>query len=142
MDPLAQNYRRRALHQLAEILNLPNLTFQIIRRTIAIQPDDQTKGSVKATQGLLHHAHTPTTTHVYMQVIPEGVEKMVNSIHDRLRKPSKAVAEASKIRAKLLAKSRRCSVQNNARGLEPVYDLDARYGWRASKAIIWQSSAR
>jgi integrase len=29
------NYRKRVLHQLAKILNLSNLTFQIIRRTIA-----------------------------------------------------------------------------------------------------------
>ncbi|MGA2886756.1 MAG: tyrosine-type recombinase/integrase [Terracidiphilus sp.] len=99
------NYRKRVLHQLAEILNLSNLTFQIIRRTIATL--SQTKGSVKATQGLLRHARTPTTTDVYMQVIPEGVEKMVDSIHDELRKPSKAAAETSKIRANLRAKNQR-----------------------------------
>ena len=29
------NFRRRVLKQLATVLNLPNLTFQIIRRTIA-----------------------------------------------------------------------------------------------------------
>lgn len=107
------NYRKRVLKRLAEILNLSNLTFQIIRRTIATL--SQTKGHVKATQGLLRHARTPTTTDVYQQVIPEGVERMVDSIHDELWKPSTAAAQTSNIAAKLHAKRRHRSVQKNAK---------------------------
>ncbi len=111
------NFRKRALKRLAEILDLPNLTFQIIRRTIATL--SQTKGHVKATQGLLRHARTPTTTDVYQQVIPEGVEKMVDSIHDELRKPSAAVAQTAKIAARLRAKKRHPSLQRKAK-LAPI----------------------
>jgi hypothetical protein len=105
------------LHWLAEILDLPTLTFQIIRRTIATL--SQTKGHVKATQGLLLHTRTPTTTDVYQQVIPEGVEEMVDSIHGELRKPSTAAAETSKIAAKLRAEKQRRFVRKSAK-LAPI----------------------
>ena len=110
------NYRKRVLKQLADILDLPNLTFQIIRRTIATL--SQTKGHVKATQGMMRHARTPTTTDVYQQVIPEGVEKMVDSIHDELRKPSTAAADG-KIAAKLRAKKQQSSLRRKAK-LAPI----------------------
>jgi integrase len=80
------NYRKRVFKQLADVLNLPKLTFQVIRRTIATL--SQTKGPVKSTQGLLRHARMPTTTDRYMQVIPEGVTEMVESVNGELRKPS------------------------------------------------------
>lgn len=107
------NFRKRVLKRLAEILDLPNLTFQRIRRTIATL--SQTKGHVKATQGLLCHARTPTTTDVYQQVIPEGVEKMVDSIHDQLRKPRAAVAQTANIAAKLRAKKQSSLLQRKAK---------------------------
>ena len=72
--------------QLAEILGLPKLTFQVIRRSIATL--SQTKGTMKDTQGMLRHARLPTTGNIYVQVIAEGVKNMVNSIDDELRKPS------------------------------------------------------
>ena len=62
------NYRRRVLHKLARDLNLPKLTFQVIRRTIATLA--QKKGTVKDVQGVLRHSRTATTTDVYMQEIP------------------------------------------------------------------------
>jgi hypothetical protein len=80
-DP--NNFRRRVLGQLREKLSLPKLTFQVIRRTMATL--SQTKGGVKDTQGMLRHARLPTTTDVYMQVIPEGVEQMINSMDVELR---------------------------------------------------------
>lgn len=80
-DP--NNYRKRVLGKLRKKLNLPNLTFQIIRRTMATL--SQTKGTIKDSQGLLRHARIATTGDVYMQVIPEGVTKMIDSIHDELR---------------------------------------------------------
>ena len=111
------NYRKRVLHQIAEILNLPNLTFQIIRRTIATL--SQTKGSVKSTQGLLRHARTPTTTDGYMQVIPECVEQMVDSIHGELRKPSTAAADTAKMSTNRRAKERRRRLGKNT-NLAPI----------------------
>jgi len=49
------NYRKRVLHKLAKDLELPKLTFQVIRRTIATLA--QKKGTVKDVQGLLRHSN-------------------------------------------------------------------------------------
>lgn len=111
------NYRKRVLKQLADTLNLPNLTFQIIRRTIATL--SQTKGHAKATQGMMRHSRVATTTDVYQQIMPEGVVEMVDSIHGELRKPSAAAAETSRIAANLRAKGRRRSVRKNSK-LAPI----------------------
>ena len=59
------------LHKLARDLELPKLTFQVIRRTIATLA--QKKGTVKDVQGVLRHSRTATTTDVYMQEIPASV---------------------------------------------------------------------
>ena len=107
------NYRKRVLKQLADTLNLPNLTFQIIRRTIATL--SQTKGHAKATQGMMRHSRVATTTDVYQQVIPEGVKKIVNSIHGELRKPSTAAEKTRQISANLRAKRQRQPVLQNAK---------------------------
>jgi integrase len=111
------NYRKRVLKKLADTLNLPNLTFQIIRRTIASL--SQTKGHPKATQGMMRHSRVSTTTDVYQQIMPEGVADMVDSIHGELRKPSTAAAETSRMAAHLHKKSRRPSVRKNAK-LAPI----------------------
>ena len=47
------NYRKRVLHKVARDLQLPKLTFQVIRRTIATLA--QKKGTVKDVQGVLRH---------------------------------------------------------------------------------------
>jgi integrase len=78
------NYRKRVLHKLARDLELPKLTFQVIRRTIATLA--QKKGTVKDVQGLMRHSRTATTTDVYMQSIPESVQSTVDSIHLELRR--------------------------------------------------------
>jgi len=54
-----------------------------------------------------------------MQVIPEGVEKMVDSIHDELRKPSEAAAQTRKIAAKFCSKKQRSAVRRKAK-LAPI----------------------
>src|SRR5580692_6043158 len=77
------NYRRRVLHKLAKDLELPKLTFQVIRRTTATLA--QKMGTVKDVQGLLRHSRTATTTDIYMQEIPEGVRATVDSIHRELK---------------------------------------------------------
>src|SRR5580700_3985512 len=77
------NYRRRVLHKLAKDLELPKLTFQVIRRTIATLA--QKKGTVKDVQGLLRHSRAATTTDVYMQEILESVQATVNAINAELR---------------------------------------------------------
>lgn len=80
----SSNYRHRVFRALAEELKLPKLTFQIIRRSIATLA--QRKGTVKDVQGLLRHSRAATTTDVYMQEIPEGVQATVDSINQELRK--------------------------------------------------------
>jgi len=75
--------RNRVLHGLAQELELPKLTFQVIRRTIATLA--QKKGTVKDIQGVLRHSRTATTTDVYMQEIPESVQKTVDAISAELR---------------------------------------------------------
>jgi integrase len=86
------NYRRRVLHKLAKDLELPKLTFQVIRRTIATLA--QKKGTVKDVQGLLRHSRAATTTDVYMQEIPESVQATVNAINAELRvKPEEIHAD-------------------------------------------------
>ena len=79
----SNNYRNRVLHGLAQELELPKLTFQVIRRTIATLA--QKKGTVKDIQGVLRHSRIATTTDVYMQEIPESVQKTVDAISAELR---------------------------------------------------------
>jgi integrase len=76
------NFRNRVLHRLAKELQLPKLTFQVIRRSIATLA--QKKGSVKDVQGMLRHIRTATTTDVYMQEIPEGVEAVIEAVNAEL----------------------------------------------------------
>ena len=49
----SSNFRKRVLHKLAEELELPKLTFQVIRRTIATLA--QKLGSSKDVQGFMRH---------------------------------------------------------------------------------------
>jgi hypothetical protein len=67
----------------AQQLELPKLTFQVIRRTIATLA--QKKRTVKDVQGVLRHSRIATTTDVYMQEIPESVQKTVDAIRAELR---------------------------------------------------------
>src|SRR6202789_4506417 len=78
------NYRKRVLHKVARELQLPKLTFQVIRRTIATLA--QKKGTIKDVQGVMRHSRTALTTDVYMQEIPASVQSTINSINSELRK--------------------------------------------------------
>jgi len=82
----ADQFRKRVLRKLVEDLELPKLTFQVIRRTIATLA--QKKGTVKDVQAVLRHSRAATTTDIYMQEIPESVRATVTSINDELRKKS------------------------------------------------------
>jgi integrase len=55
--------------QIARELELPKLTFQVIRRTIATL--GKTKGHVKDIQGMMRHSKASTTTDVYMQSLDQ-----------------------------------------------------------------------
>lgn len=91
------NYRKRVLHKLARDLQLPKLTFQVIRRSIATLA--QKKGTVKDVQGVMRHSRTATTTDVYMQEIPEGVRATIDAIHKELKKaPASSGARTAKHR--------------------------------------------
>ncbi len=76
------NFRHRVLHKLAVELDLPKLTFQVIRRTIATL--GKTKGHVKDIQGMMRHSKASTTTDVYMQSLEPEVRSAINAIHDEL----------------------------------------------------------
>jgi integrase len=94
----SSNYRKRMLHKLAVELELPKLTFQVLRRTIATLA--QKKGTVKDVQGVLRHSRAATTTDLYMQEIPESVRATVNSIHTELtagKSKRRAVSAESRI---------------------------------------------
>jgi integrase len=82
LDP--SNFRKRVLHKLAEELELPKLTFQVIRRTIATLA--QKLGSSKDVQGFMRHETTDTTENVYMQVLLPGVRMTLDAIHAELSK--------------------------------------------------------
>jgi hypothetical protein len=51
------------------------------------------KGTVKDVQGMLRHSRTPTTTDVYMQVMPHGVQATVNAINAELRRKTRNEAK-------------------------------------------------
>jgi hypothetical protein len=78
----SSNYRHRVLHKLARELELPKLTFQVIRRTIATL--GKSKGHPKDIQGLMRHSRLATTMEVYMQSLQKEVRTAINSIHDEL----------------------------------------------------------
>jgi integrase len=82
LDP--SNFRKRVLHKLAEELEFPKLTFQVIRRTIATLA--QKLGSSKDVQGFMRHETTDTTENVYMQVLLPGVRTTLDAIHAQLSK--------------------------------------------------------
>jgi hypothetical protein len=72
------------LQKLARELELPKLTFQVIRRTIATL--GKTKGHPKDIQGLglMRHSRQATTMEVYMQSLQKEVRTAINLIHDEL----------------------------------------------------------
>lgn len=76
------NFRKRVLHRLADELELPKLTFQVIRRTIATL--GKAKAHPKDIQGMMRHSRLATTMEVYMQSLEPEVRRAINSIHDEL----------------------------------------------------------
>ncbi len=86
LDP--SNYRKRVLHKLARKLELPKLTFQVIRRMIATLA--QKLGSSKDVQGFMRHETTDTTENVYMQVLLPEVRTTLDAIHAELSKKAGA----------------------------------------------------
>jgi integrase len=80
LDP--GNYRNRVLKPLAEALELPKLTFQVLRRTMATRA--QNLGSVKDIQSHLRHSRADTTANEYMQELPESVQQMVGTVYAML----------------------------------------------------------
>jgi hypothetical protein len=114
----SSNYRKRVLHKLAEELELPKLTFQVIRRTIATLA--QKKGTVKDVQGVLRHSRAATTADVYMQEIPENVRATVNSIHTELKsgKGKRRTAAAGGTTEPILASERKQPRSSRGKVLE------------------------
>jgi integrase len=76
------NFRYRVLKPLQEALELPKLTFQVLRRTIATRA--QKLGSVKDVQSHLRHSRADTTANEYMQELPESVQQMAGTVYAML----------------------------------------------------------
>ncbi len=74
LDP--GNYRSRVLKSLAEVLELPKLTFQVLRRTRATCAQT----SVKDIQAHLRHSRADTTANEYVQEFPRNVHHVVGTI--------------------------------------------------------------
>src|SRR5260370_13751759 len=72
------NYRSRILIPLAEKLGLPQLNFQVLRRTMATLA--QGKGSVKDIQAHLRHSKADTTANEYMQDLQQGPGRVHESM--------------------------------------------------------------
>ncbi len=68
--------------QVGRRVGVAELTFQVIRRTIA--PLGKTKGHVKNIPGMMRHSKASTTTDVYMQSLEPEVRSTINSIHAKL----------------------------------------------------------
>ena len=47
---------------------------------------------MKDVQGMLRHSRTATTTDIYMQEIPEGVEALIEAVNAELRQPPQLMA--------------------------------------------------
>ena len=115
--PLA-DYRRRVLHKVARDLELPKLTFQVIRRTIATLAKD--KGHVKDIQGMLRHSRVATTTDVYMQTMEDGVRSTVTSIHEELMGTGTTGQHPAETRVRQGGESFSAGEGKLKRGVEPV----------------------
>jgi integrase len=85
-DP--SHFRKHILHKLAEDLELPKLTFQVIRRTIATLA--QNMGTNKDVQGFMRHETVQTTENIYMQILQPGVRATLEAIHTELAKRTEA----------------------------------------------------
>lgn len=128
------NYCKRVLHKIARELNLPKLTFQVIRRTIATLA--QKKGTVKDVQGVTRHSRTATTTDVYLQEIPEGVQTTINSINSEPRKSQARKRKLSKDSASVDNSRRRSSARvTQSHGREKV--LRFRHTLDFERVIWW-----
>jgi len=124
LDP--SNFRKRVMHKLAEELELPKLTFQVIRRTIATLA--QKMGSSKDVQGFMRHETTDTTENVYMQVLLPGVRTTLDAIHAELSKKAGRAPEPEPPRTPRTAKATKSLAKD---------DLD-----RRPKAIAEDTTAR
>lgn len=65
-----------------ELMDIPKLNFQILRRTMATRA--QNLGSVKDIRSHLRHSRANTTANEYMQELPESVQEMVGSVYKML----------------------------------------------------------
>lgn len=80
-----ENYQRRTLDVLATLAGIPNVNFQILRRTVATHA--QNLGSLKDVQTILRHKKMETTQNVYVQVIEESVKETGIALAEKLLNP-------------------------------------------------------
>jgi integrase len=81
--PMRQkNFLRRNLKDAAARAGIEGVTFQSLRRTTATHVGD--KSGVKNAQAVLRHSTPNLTAGIYMQAIPESVQRAVAELDERL----------------------------------------------------------
>jgi integrase len=72
-----ENYLERVLKPIARRAGVPNVNFQVLRRTVATHM--QNHGSVKSAQAILRHVDASTTLKHYQKITDEHVIKTAES---------------------------------------------------------------
>ena len=85
-----ENFLNRVLYPVGDKLKLPALNFQVLRRSVATE--SQQDGAVKDIQTHLRHRAPDVTAQEYIQPIDSSTRKMVNTVYDRQRSERKASA--------------------------------------------------
>jgi integrase len=82
-----ENVLHRVFKPVKKKLNLPDLNFQVLRRTMATQAQEE--GSMKDIQVHLRHRSPNMAAEEYVQEIPESARNMVNEVFASLNKKKK-----------------------------------------------------
>jgi integrase len=77
-----ENFEARVLDPIRVKLELPKLSFQILRRTFATLAVGERKGTLKDVQKQLRHARPDTTLENYVKEIPDSVYRVVDAMYE------------------------------------------------------------
>jgi integrase len=79
---LVSNYSKRVLKELGEWAGIKQLSFQILRRTVATHCQDL--GSLKSVQTIMRHRQAQTTAQVYIQAIDASVRQTAEALATKM----------------------------------------------------------
>lgn len=89
------SYRKDYLKPLGAKAGLPNIDFRVLRRSCATYLNQI--GGAKAAQGQLRHADPDMTLRVYVQVVPEEVQRAASQFEDLLRSKMQGENQPNKL---------------------------------------------